>query len=119
MIYFRDTFLGKETEVRVAYMYMLDTKDIQVLQEMFGMQRKEFKKELLLLDTKIDRVYNELTVKMDHGFAKVRDEILTTMHRELYAVRGDVIDVINMNVIPQLSRFDARITRLERLQSQV
>jgi hypothetical protein len=52
---------------------------------------------------------------------KLEDELKKTreyIDRGLDRVRDDVIDVINMNIIPQLNRFDARITRLERLQSQ-
>ena len=68
---------------------MLDANDIQTLREMF---REEGER----IETRIGE----------------------TIRKECNAVRQDVIDVLNMNIIPQLNRFDARITRLERLQSQ-
>lgn len=75
---------------------MLDTNDIQVLREMFTEHEVRF-------DQKLDRLRDDLSAKIEQECSKVRD---------------DVIDVINMNIIPQLNRFDARATRLERLQSR-
>ena len=68
---------------------MVDANDIQVLRELFR----------------------------EEG-AHIEARISETIRKECNTVRQDVIDVLNMNIIPQLNRFDARITRLERLQSQ-
>ena len=68
---------------------MLDAQDIQVLRELF-------REEGTHIEVRIEEI----------------------IRKECNTVRQDVIDVLNMNIIPQLNRFDARITRLERLQSQ-
>lgn len=75
---------------------MLDTNDIQVLREMFTEHEVRF-------DQKLDRLRDDLSAKIEQECSKVHD---------------DVIDVINMNIILQLNRFDARATKLERLQSR-
>jgi hypothetical protein len=74
---------------------MLDASDIQVLRDMFA----------------------EQDVRMDGRLSVLRDEILekvsTELHRELYKVRNDIIDVIN-GVLPQIDGIDRRVSRLER-----
>lgn len=82
---------------------MLDANDIKVLQAMFAEQ-----------DVRIEK---KLDQKLDQKLAVFRDEILTVvrseLHRELYKVRNDIIEVIN-GVLPQIDGLDRRVTRLER-----
>lgn len=82
---------------------MLDANDIKVLQAMFAEQ-----------DVRIEK---KLDQKLDQKLAVFRDEILTVvrseLHRELYKVRNDIIEVIN-GVLPQIDGLDRRVRRLER-----
>ncbi len=82
---------------------MFDANDIQVLRDMFAEQ-----------DARID---HRLDQKLDQKLSVFRDEILekvsAELHRELYNVRNDIIDVIN-GVLPQIDSIDRRVSRLER-----
>jgi hypothetical protein len=75
---------------------MLDANDLRMFEEI--LDRK--------LDQKLDQ---KLSVFRDELFEKVSTEL----HRELYNVRNDIIDVIN-GVLPQVDSLDRRVSRLER-----
>lgn len=90
---------------------MLDANDIQVLREMF-------KEEGVRLEAGLDQKLEKQGAKLEKRLNTLEHNLTVKIAQECDRVRNDVIDVINMNIIPQLNRFDARITRLERLQSQ-
>ncbi len=79
--------------VCVAYFFMLDTQDIQVLREMFA------ENNVILED-------------------RIMGRVETLLQKELRSVRNDIIEVINDGVLPQIDRLNIRVTRLERMQRQ-
>jgi hypothetical protein len=83
---------------------MLDANDIQVLRKMFAETEQG--------------LGQRLGQKIAEECEKVRADLTLKITQECDRVRDDVIDVMNMNVIPQLGRLEARVTRLERLQAQ-
>lgn len=101
--------------VCVAYFFMLDTQDIQVLREMFG---EMLGKNNVILRDEMLGIRDEILVKMHEELYSVRDEIYTKIHEEARAVCDDIIEVINDGVLPQIDRLNIRVTRLERMQRQ-
>lgn len=83
---------------------MLDANDVRLFEE--------------ILDRKLEEKLEEkLEQKLEQKLSVFRDEILertsAELHRELYKVRNDIIDVVN-GVLPQIDGLDRRVTRLER-----
>ena len=117
VIYSRDTFLGKEAEVRVASKSMLDASDIQVLRQMFDEQEvrldQKFEKRFVGLDRKID-LFREGLDQLDQKIDRVREELIATMEKGFSSMRDEIIDVIEDNIQPQFNTLNARVTRLER-----
>ncbi|MFA6018141.1 MAG: hypothetical protein WCT28_03600 [Patescibacteria group bacterium] len=90
---------------------MFDANDIKVLREMFGEQDKKIEKRFNLIEKRLDN--------LDERVDSVREEILVKMEKGFSQLRDDIIDVIEDNIQPQLNSHNARIIRLERLQSRV
>ncbi len=80
----------------MTFFNMFDKNDLQVLREM----------------------KDEILAKTSQMIEKSKGDILATVHKDIYAVRADVIEVINDGILPQVEYLNVRVTRLERLQRQ-
>ncbi len=100
VIHFYDTLVRGDGGGSYNPNNMLDANDVRMFEE--------------ILDRKLEE---KLEQKLDQKLSVFRDEILekvsAELHRELYKVRNDIIDVVN-GVLPQIDKLDHRVTRLER-----
>ena len=135
MIYFRDAFMRGDDAGSRSQSFMLDAKDIQLLQGMFETQDKKFNRKIDGVRGEMQQGFCDVRTEMERGFGRVEREFVevrtemnrgfegveqefvkvrTEMSRGFDKVRDDVIDVINQNLQPQLTSLHARATRLER-----
>ena len=97
---------------------MLDTNDIQVLREMFMESEIRMTGKIVESETRMTGKIVESETRMTEKMDALKGWMETLLHKELNAMRDDIIEVINDGVLPQINSLSIRITRLERMQRQ-